>query len=126
MTKEAIEAIKDKDRIMRKAKKSRSSGDWERAKRIRNEVGRSLRDLRADYLKQQQETHKSDPKKFWKSVSSIVSDKKVRSAGICLKDSLTGLSIHSGKVAENLNSFFSNVGPNLAKNYSEILWGKYG
>ena len=52
----------------------------EEGKRLRNEVGRSLRDLRADYLKQQQEAHKADPKKFWKSVSSIIPDKKTRSA----------------------------------------------
>ena len=112
---EAIEAIRDKDRMMKKAKKSGSSRDWDEAKRLRNEVERNLQDLRANYLKQQQEAHKSDPKKFWKSVSSIIPDKKFKSAEIWLKDQNTDPSGNNRKVA----------GPNLARNYSD-RWEYYG
>ena len=105
--------------MMRRAKRTGSARDWEEARRVRNEVGKNLRNLRADYLTQQQEAHKSDPKKFWKTVSSIVPDKKAKSAGVWLKDQSSGLVIDNKKVAEHFNTFFSNVGPNLARNYSE-------
>ena len=125
ITNEAIEAIRDKDRMMKKAKKSGSSRDWDEAKRLRNEVGRNLRDLRANYLKQQQEAHGSDPKKFWKSVSSIIPDKKSKSAEIWLKDQSTDPSGNNRKVADLFNTFFTNIGPNLARNYSD-RWEYYG
>ena len=54
ITNEAIEAIKDKDRLMKRAKRTGLERDWQEAKRVRNEVGSNLRNLRADYLTQQQ------------------------------------------------------------------------
>ena len=48
ITNESIEAINDKDRLLRKAKKSGKTTDWEEAKRVRNRVGRDLENLRAD------------------------------------------------------------------------------
>ena len=69
MTNEAIEAIKDKDRALSKARRTGKKGDWAEAKRLRNKVGREVKNLRADYLKNQQETNRADPKKFWKTVA---------------------------------------------------------
>ena len=125
VTNEAMEAIKAKDRMLKKAKRTGLVRDWEETKRLWNEVGGNLRNLRANFLTQQQEAFKSDPKKFWKSVSSIVPDKKVKSAEVWLKDQTTGREVNSKGVAEHFNSFFSYVGPNLAKNYSE-KWYYYG
>ena len=71
VTNEAIEAIKDKDRLLRKAKRSGKAEDWEIARRVRNLVGRDLENLRSDFLKRQQETYKNDPKKFWKNIAAI-------------------------------------------------------
>ena len=52
ITNEAIEAIKDKDRLLRLAKTSGNKQDWDEAKRVRNKVSKDLRNLRADFLKQ--------------------------------------------------------------------------
>ena len=86
ITHEALEAIRDKDRALNRAKKSGSEADWEAARQIRNRVGRELENLRADYLKNQQVAHKNDPKKFWKSVSYIMPKNKSKSNKIWLKD----------------------------------------
>ena len=95
------------------------------AKRVRNEVGKNLKNLRADFLKEQQEAHKSEPKKFWKTVSAIIPDKKSRSGEIWLKNE-DGMPIENSKeVAEFFNNFFSSIGRELAKNYKEE-WGYYG
>ena len=63
LTHEALEAIRDKDKALQKAEKSGLNVDWDMA-RLLNKVGRDLENLRADYLKNQQETHRIDPKKF--------------------------------------------------------------
>ena len=57
MTNETIEAIKDKERALSKARRTRKVEDWVRAKEMRNRVGRDIENLRADYLKIQQEVH---------------------------------------------------------------------
>ena len=69
--------------------------------------------------------HRSDPKKFWKTVSSVVPDKKAKPAEVWLRDQHPGLAIDNKNVAEHFNTFFSNVGPNLARSYSD-RWYYYG
>ena len=71
ITNEAVEAIRDKERALRKAKRTGKLGDWETAKRLRNRVVRDLENLR-DYLKNQQEANKGDPKNFWMVVQSVI------------------------------------------------------
>ena len=72
ITNEALEAIRDKDRALRKAKRTGKLGDWETTKRLRNRVVRDLENLRAEYLKNQQEANKGDPKNVWKIVQSVI------------------------------------------------------
>ena len=72
---EAIEAIRDKDNLLKRDRKSKLPRDWEAAKRVRNNVGRQVENLRIDYLKNQQVAHQSDPKKFWNTISSIIPSK---------------------------------------------------
>ena len=68
ITNEALEAIRDKDKLLKKAKHTKKEEDWIRAKEARNRVGRDLENLRIDYLKDQQTVHKGDPKKFWATI----------------------------------------------------------
>ena len=55
MANEAIEAIRDKDRALIRAWRTGKEEDWKEAKRLRNKVGRDVENIRADYLKTQQE-----------------------------------------------------------------------
>ena len=111
ITNEAIEAIKDKDRLLASAKRTMAEDDWVSAKRVRNEVGRDLRNLRADFLRQQQEAHKNDPKTFWKTIAGIVPTKKNRGSEIWLRDELTDSNIRKENTAEIFNSFFHKYRP---------------
>ena len=54
ITNEAIEAIRDKNKLLQKARKSGKERDWTVAKEARNRVGRELENLRSDFLKRQQ------------------------------------------------------------------------
>ena len=125
ITNEAIEAIRDKDRLMGRAKRSGKPEDWENARRARNQVGRDLENLRADFLKRQQKNNKGDPKKFWKNISTIVPGKKGETGTIWLKDGGTNGEGDSEYAAEYINQFFTNIGPNLAKKHTK-KWEYYG
>ena len=125
ITNEAIKAIKDKDRLLAKARISKEEGDWKTAKRVRNDVSRELRNLRSDYLKQQQEANKSDPKKFWKTIASIIPSKTSKSGNIWLKDEGRGENIDQKETADYFNSYFTTVGSNLAKAHKK-KWLYYG
>ena len=125
MTNEAIEAIKDKDRALRRAKRSGTEADWAEARRLRNQLGKDIRNLRADYLKNQQAENKDDPKKFWKCVSTILPGKKGSHGSIWLKDKGSGSDIEREETAGYVNKFFTDIGPNLAKTH-KVGWRYYG
>ena len=69
ITNEAIEAIKDKDRLLKRAKRTRREEGWTNARLARNRVGRDVENLRADFLKRQQVAYANDPRKFWRVIS---------------------------------------------------------
>ena len=120
VTNEAIEAIKDKDSLLKRAKRTRKATDWEAARRARNRVGRDLENLRSDYLKRQQEINKNDPKKFWKNIAAIFPGKKGNTCTnqIWLKESVSGFDIEQPNTADYINTFFTNIGPELAKEHN--------
>ena len=125
ITNEAIEAIKDKNRLLKRAKRTRLKRDWTNARLARNRVGRDIENLRAEFLKRQQEVHSADPKKFWRIISSIVPGKKCKSGGIWLKHSVTKEEIKEEDTANFINEYFTNIGPDLAKRYNRD-WIYYG
>ena len=125
LTNEAIEAIRDKDRLLKKAKRTRKEQDWATARIVRNQVGRDLENLRAEFLKREQQAHAGDPKKFWANISSVFPGKKGRTSKIWLKDSESGREVDSEQTANYINNYFTSIGPNLARKF-EQEWRYYG
>ena len=126
ITNEAIESIRDKDNLLKKARISRSQEDWEIAKQARNHEGRQVENLRIEYLKNQQIAHQSDPKKFWNTISSIIPSNKNSSKVNNIKVSEQSQYIDQDKTAKFMNSYFSSIGPKLAKKTRSrlgVLWG---
>ena len=123
ITNEALEAINDKDKVLSKAKRTGKPDDWFRARELRNRVGRDSENLKADFVKQSQEANKGDLKKFWKEISAIVPNKKAASGKIWLKDPESGLQINADMTEAHINSFFTHIGPNLAKVHNKVFWG---
>ena len=125
ITNEALEAIKDKDNAMKRAKRTGFQEDWDIARRERNRVGREIENLRVNYLKQQQTDHKDDPKKFWKSVSTVIPNQKSNSGTIWLKETVQSADIPSNQAATYINKFFTEVGSSLARNHRSA-WRYFG
>ena len=99
--------------------------DWGEARRARNKVGRDLEILRADFLKHQQQIHEADPKKFWSTVASIIPNNSKKHSSIWLKDSETDREVPPGEVPNFINTFFTGIGPKLAKDHREA-WAYSG
>ena len=125
ITNEALEAIRDKDKLLETAKRTKSARDWELARRARNTVGRDIENLKVDFLKNQQAIHKNDPKKFWKYIqfSPVFPSKKQASSTIWLKDD--GNDISSKNIPNYMNTFFTEIGPKLASKHNS-RWKYYG
>ena len=88
-------------------------------------MGRDLENLRADFLKRQQEDNKNDPKKIWNNIASIFPSKTSNPSKTWLKDSITQNEIALEETADYINQFFTNVGPNLARQHNK-RWEYYG
>ena len=125
LTNVALEAIRDKDRLLKRAKRSDKREDWESARRVRNAVGREVEGLRAEFLKSQQEENKADPKKFWNTISSIIPGKKDRGSTIWLKDGVNGGELDPELSASFFNKYFTDIGPKLADEHS-TTWEYFG
>ena len=125
ITNEALEAIRDKDKLLKKARVSKKASDWENARKARNRTGRQIENLRSDFLKNQQVENKSDPKKFWNSVSAVIPNTKNKSTKIWLKDESSQGSIAQNETADYINEYLTTIGPELAEPHSEV-WHYHG
>ena len=115
----------DKDRLLRKARRSGKEGDWIEAKRERHRVGRDIKNLRAHFLKRQQEANRADPKKFWKNIATEIPGKKGKQSRIWLTNKDNNSEVPSPLVANFINKFFTNIGPELAKKHNAD-WRYFG
>ena len=124
---EILEEIKDKDRLMRLAKRTKKGDDLIRARLERNRVGKLVDDAKAEFLIEKQEELADDPKKFWRLVKAIVPSSKNRAAKIILTDKRDGkeVELQENEAADHINEFFCGIGPKLAAGHDEP-WVFYG
>ena len=128
VTNEVLEEIKDKDSLLKIARRSGKPEDWAEAKLARNRVGRLIEQVKADFLKEQQDELADDPKKFWRLVKSIVPGKRLGKNKITLVDreiDPEGIKVDEPQAADFVNNFFSNIGPKLAVNHNDP-WKFFG
>ena len=121
ITDELLEEINDKDNCLRIARVLGKEEDWSAARKERNRVGKLVKSAKAEFVKEQQREFKNDPKKFWKAISTIIPKKTQSVNNVGLTDQSTGTDVPSNEVANYINDFFSNIGPNLASKLSEPL-----
>ena len=116
MNNELLERIKDKDELLKNAKKSKRLEDRFRARKARNEVNAEIRRAKRDYIMQKVDNNIMDSKKFWKDVSEILPKGTKKSKEINLVDVETGIEVDPQKLSDYINNYFAKIGPELAKN----------
>ena len=119
ITNELLEEIRDKDLLLKKAKKTKLLANWEKAKVSRNRVDRLVEIARINYFRDEHEASMGDPKRFWRNISTVLPNHKKHLIIDSLIDSATGDSVPQPEAANYINKFFANVGANLAKGNTE-------
>ena len=120
ITREIIELIRDKDNLLRAAKISGDEEDWAVARKARNVVSGQLRNLKADFLKEEQRNNFDDPKKFWKNISAVLPNGKKDEREIVLSEGNQKLKLEES--ATRINEYFTTIGPSLAGEYDPEKW----
>ena len=119
ITLKLIEQIKDKDRALKKAKKTQKGDDWVHARRLRNDCLKAVRNAKSNFIKNELNTHAKDPKKFWENITSILPTNSKTNNLIKLKDQTTHEIICEEKTPQYINEFFSGIGDKLATKLNE-------
>ena len=118
---ELLERIIDKNRLLKKARKSSKKEDWDIAKTSRNIVNKELSNAKKEFLIEEQNRFTNDSKKFWQSISRILPSKKNNSGKITLCDK-SDEEMEGKDTADYINEFFTNIGKNLASKIKDEEW----
>ena len=116
VTRELLAEIKYRESLANKADKTKNPVDIIAAKRKRNYVTGLKRNLKRTYFTRAINEAKNDPKKLWRILQSLVGSGKSKT---CIT-SLNGKT-ESTDMANELNRFFSDIGPNLAAKIPESM-----
>ena len=65
------EVMNRRDKVLRKARKSRNDEDWSAYKTLRNNCNNLLRNAKANYHKNKIQEGRQNPKQFWKAVKDV-------------------------------------------------------
>ena len=76
LTADLIEIMKDRDRAMKLACKSKLTSDKKNARVLRNHVNKAVKAAKSEYLLTKLDTYKKDPKKFWQAINDILPHSK--------------------------------------------------
>ena len=106
--------INTRDKLKRKAIITKLETDsWSNYKKVRNQVNIELRNAKKNYYSSKLADQKCNPKKAWKSINNLFGKQNKHSKVNELKLGENVLN-NPNDIAEGFNSYFSNIGPDLA------------
>ena len=113
-----LEAIFDKDQAWRRAKKTGNMDDINRAKRLRNDVKDMIRNAKRNFIQDELENDVGSSKRFWEKINHIL---PARESGntIRLIDQTSEQPVEDNMLPSYINSFFTDIGPNLANKFRD-------
>ena len=112
MTKETKIAIMQRSKLRQKFLKERTNDSKHLYNRQRTLCVSLLRKTKSNCFKQLNNKVISDNKKFWQTISPLLSEKSFRKETIILKDSNRAIT-NNHELAETFNTFFSKITQNL-------------
>ena len=97
---EIAEKLSIRDKLFKKFKSSCLNIDWEIYKEARNDVQRTIKQKKKQYLEEKVSKNIAKPKELWQTIKSLgLPNKKNTPTNICLKNN-NGLSFHSLSIPE--------------------------
>ena len=120
VTNEILELIKDKDKLLRRAKNRNNENDWHLAREARNNANLQIRHAKANFIQENLNINQNNSKKFWQNIHDILPNSKKKNSGkISLKDSNFNFILDDKLMANTLNNYFTTIGPSLAANMND-------
>ena len=111
---EIAEKLSIRDKLFKKFKSSRLNIDWEIYKEARNEVQKTIKQKKKQYLEEKLSENIAKPKELWQTLKSLgLPNKKNSPSNICLKNK-NGLLFDSLSIAETFKKYYSSLAENLA------------
>ena len=118
LTNGILEAIYDKDQAWKQAKRSGNLDDINRAKQLRNQVKDSIRKAKRDFIQDELENDLGSSKRFWEKINHILPTRDIGNT-IRLVNHENGVPVEDSETPEYVNTFFTDIGPNLAKTFKD-------
>ena len=109
VTDELLTLLDLRDTSVKKAIRTNRDSDWDVAKKLRKETRIHVDKARNDYIKNVLKEHEKDPRKFWRTLTPKINNKKLKINSDAEK--LTNMA--SKNLAVKFNEFFCNIGKNL-------------
>ena len=96
---------------------SNNDEDWEVARYLRNSANNAVKAAKANYVKNELDNTRADPKKFWMNIKNVLPDS---SAGnINIVDSVSRNALPKSQQAQEINDFFASIGRKLDSKFKE-------
>ena len=118
LSNDLMELMKDRNRALKKAAKTKSEIDKKNARSIRNLTNQYIKTARSDYIQEQLIELKDKPKKFWNILNDIV-DPGRNSKTFKLLDE-NGEELTDNAAANTINNFFANIGKSLSNQINKF------
>ena len=120
ITKEISSSLKTKQKMLNKLTKHPTNSKWSDFKSYRNKLTRTIEDSKRKYYQQQIRNTKSNTKKLWKTVNSIINLKHTNpKSKINISTDSNVIINDPQKVSNLLNSYFTSIGTELSNKISE-------
>ena len=120
LTNELIALLKERDRCLTQYQKTKNDLDNVNMRKARNLANISIKMARGDYIKDQLNTNKNDPKKFWRNIAEIIPNSKSNSSDFSNIHDEDNDIISQENLASHVNCFFSDIGIKLDKTIPPI------
>ena len=126
MTKELTREMNIRDQLLRKARKTNKTYDWDVYKRKRNFVKNQVQRLKRNHFKTQLEENATKPDRFWKIVNDIYSTKS-KSETTSNRFTFENETVTSKQeIANGFCKFFSTIANKLKSKafpFKNLVWG---
>ena len=132
MNSDITDAMKERDKVLRKARKSKNTSDWTLYKRLRNRCTEMIRSAKSMFHKTLLCENAKNPRKFWQCIKSIIPTKSQKSTSSAVpfieyepNDSTTFMKSRAQSKENIFCKFFSNAAKSLKERFiplTDFIW----
>lgn len=111
--------MRQRDRLKAKAIKTKDPKLWDAFKKARNQVNNEVKETKKAYYNNSFHVNSNNSKKTWQAINELTGRKSNKSTinSLVVDDETIN---DPKKICNNFNSFFAEIGPQLAKNIPDV------